>query len=315
MMKLAEVAGTDLTLSANISPLVSNWIKFAAVSEKSAMTYYNCLKQLANYFADNNISAPTRADLENWRDDLINTGKSAATVVLYLTAAKLFFRWLAQEGIYPNIADNLKSRVKINHDYHKKDALTAQEASTLIKSVTGKNIQALRDKAIIALMVTSGVRSIEVVRANYCDIRKIQGGMYLFVQGKGRSDKSESVRIAPQVYSLIQAYLKARGKIPANAPLFVSTSRRNKNSRLQTQTISRMVKGNLREIGIDTPTVTCHSLRHTAATVMIIAGQKLDNVQMILRHKSISTTMIYNNAVNRYKNNGELVAANVIFKI
>ena len=286
MKELANVAGTDIILSANhFFPFVSKWIKFAAVSEKSAMTYCNCLKQLANYFADNNISTPTREDLENWRDELIESGKSASTVVLYLTAAKLFFRWLAQENIYPNIADHLKNRVKVNHDNHKKDALTAQEAASLIKSVTGKDLKALRDRAIIALMTTSGLRSIEIVRANYCDIRKIQGGIYLFVQGKGRSDKSESVRIAPQVYSLIQAYLKARGKIASNVPLFVSTSRRNKNARLQTQTISRMVKGNLRDIGIDTPTVTCHSLRHTAATVMILAGQKLDAVQMVLRHK------------------------------
>ena len=294
--------------------IVDRFLKFAAVSENSVVTYKKGLKQLAKYFSDNGITTPARADLENWRDSLIDAGKSASTIQLYLSTTKLFFRWLAQEGIFPNIADNLKSRVKVNHDNHKKDALTEKQAQKLLLSVKGNDLKSLRDRAIIALLLTAGLRSVEICRANISDIRQLQGGIYLFVQGKGRSDKAEAVRIAPQVYKLIKEYLKARKEKNFAAPLFVSTSRRNKNARLETQSISRMVKENLREIGLDFPTITCHSLRHTAATIMLIAGEKLENVQMILRHKNIGTTMIYNNSINRYRNNGEILAANIIFR-
>lgn len=311
--EIIQVEAEIITIEQNLlnENLVNRWLKFAGVSEKSMSTYSICLKQLAGYFAANNISAPCREDLENWRDMLIDSGKASSTVVLYLSACKLFFRFLAQENIYKNIADNLKNRVRINHN-HKKDALSVSQAKDLQRAIKGKDIKALRDRAIIAIMLSTGVRSIEVVRANISDIRMIEGNYFLFVQGKGRNDKSESVLVPEKVYKKIQAYLKARGKVEKNAPLFVSTARRNKDCRLDTQTIRKMVKSNLRSIGIDTPTITCHSLRHTAASVMIQQGEKLFNVQMVLRHKNISTTMIYNNTLNRMKNRAEITASKIL---
>ena len=297
--------------------LVNRWLKFAAVSEKSMATYKVCLKQLFGYFADNKISIPARADLENFRDMLIDSGKSASTICLYLTATKLFFRWLSQEGIFPNVADHLKNRVKVDHSNHKKDSLSVKQAKELQRAIKGNDLKALRDSAIISLMLTTGIRSIEVVRADISDIRQSEGNYFLYVQGKGRSEKAESVLIADKVYKKIQDYLKAREKaagkrLVKNSPLFVSTSRRNKNSRLDTQSIRKMVKGNLRKIGIDSPTITYHSLRHTCATVMIMEKQELYNVQMVLRHKNLATTMIYNNFINRMKNRAEIVASNIL---
>ena len=295
--------------------LMERFIKFAGVAEKSATTYITALRQMFKYFRANNITAPKRENLEDWRDGLIDGGKSASTVQLYLTSAKLFFRWLAMENVYPNVADNLKSRVKISHE-HKKDALSAKQSKDLLKAAKGKGtLKDLRDRAIIGLMLTAGLRTIEICRADVGDIRTINGATFLFVQGKGRSEKAESVRIAPQVVSLIRAYLKARGKTKSNEPLFVSTSNRCKNQRLDTQTIRKMVKANLRGIGLDDSRLTAHSLRHTAATTMILAGVELSKVQMVLRHKSISTTMIYNNAVERLTNTAELSAANAIFGV
>ena len=131
---------------------------------------------------------------------------------MYLTAAKVLFRWLAQEGIYSNVADHLKSRVKIS-TAHKKDALSLSQANALLKYASkGNDLKSLRLKAVIALKLTSGLRDIEVVRADICDIRQIEGRNFLFVQGKGKFDKSDCVEIAPAVMKAIQQYLKAREK-------------------------------------------------------------------------------------------------------
>ena len=316
-MEVSKIEQSEITFAPVNNSIINRWLKFAAVSEKSIATYKGCLKQLFLYFADNDISEPTRENLENWRDSLINNGKAASTVCLYLTATKLFFRWLAQENIFPNIADHLKNRVKVDISNHKKDALSIQQAKDLQKVVKGKDLQSLRNFAIVSLMLATGIRSIEVVRANICDIRQVEGQNFLYVQGKGRSEKAECVLVADKVHKAIQDYLKAREKaagkkLGKNSPLFVSISHRNKNSRLDTQTIRKMIKINLRKIGIDTPTITCHSLRHTCATVMIMKKQELYNVQMVLRHKNLATTMIYNNFVNRMKNRAEIVAANVL---
>ena len=293
--------------------IIGRFVKFAGVADKSAATYLVALRQMFKYFRNNEIVNPKREDLENWRDSLIDGGKSAATIQLYITSCKLFFRWLAQEEIYKNIADNLKSRVKISSS-HKKDALSAKQSKDLLKSAKGKNsLKDKRNAAIVALMMTAGLRTIEICRADVGDIRTIDGAIFLYVQGKGRFDKTECVRIAPQVYSLIQKYLKARGKVTGNEPLFTSTSNRCKNARLDTQTIRKMIKANLREIGLDSSRLTAHSLRHTAATVMLLAGIELAKVQMVLRHKSINTTLVYSHAIERLKNTAELSAANAIF--
>lgn len=292
--------------------LVDRFIKFAGVSEKSALTYKIALRQLSKYFAVNSIEQPARVDLENWRDGLIAEKKSPSTIQLYLTAAKIFFRWLNQEGCYPNIADNLKSRVKINHE-HKKDALTAQQAGALIKSFSGDSLKVKRDKAIFALMATAGLRTVEVSRACAGDVIEQFGRVYLLIQGKGRSSKDARVLLPAQVVKLIRDYLTARGEVSADAPLFASTANRNRGQNLSTQSISKMVKSTFRAAGYDTPRLTAHSLRHTAATAMIIAGVELTQVQQVLRHVNINTTMIYNNAVARMKNTAEQTAADAIF--
>ena len=292
--------------------MASRWLKFARVSEKSVATYNTAVKQMFKYFADNGIVKPTRDNLINWIDGLIAKKRSASTINLYLTSAKLFFRWLADEGIYTNIADHLKSGVVPSHE-HKKDALTVNQGANLLKSITDDSVKAKRDRAIIAIMLTAGLRTIELSRANVGDLIESNGRHYLNVEGKGRNDKAEKVMVATQVYELIKIYLSTRSDVAADSPLFVSTSRRNCGSRLSTQTFSKLTKNYLRVIGLNSKRFTAHSLRHTAATQMIIAGVDLTQVQMVLRHKSISTTMIYNNAVERMKNTAEQTAADVFF--
>lgn len=293
--------------------LIERFAKFAGVSESSRQTYAKCLRQMFRHFVTKEIVNPTRENLVDWVEEMKIAGKSASTIQLYLTATKIFFRWTMQENIYPNIADHLKSGVKPSHA-HKKDALSTDQCAELIKSVKGDSEKDLRDRAILSLMTTAGLRTIEVARANAGDIRFERGKAFLYVQGKGHSAADEKVLLPKQTYKAIQAYLKARGKVSNNAPLFVSTSRSNKGARLDTQTIRKMVKANLREIGLDSPRLTAHSLRHSTATNLIFAGVELPKVQMILRHKNLNTTMIYAAAWERYQNNGEQMLADEIFK-
>ena len=292
--------------------LVERFAKFAGVSESSRLTYTKSLKQLFKYFSANEIAQPTRENLVDWVADMKASGKSASTIQLYTSAAKIFFRWLSQENLYTNIADHLKTGVKPSHA-HKKDTLTAEQCKELVGNVGGDSLKDLRDRAILSLMTTAGLRTIEVVRANVGDVRFERGKTFLYVTGKGHSEADEKIMLSKQTYRAIQAYLKARGRVQAASPLFVSTSRRNRGQRLETQAISRMVKRNLRGIGLDSPRLTAHSLRHSAATNLIFAGVELPQVQMVLRHKNLSTTMIYAAAWNRYQNNAEQILADLIF--
>ena len=293
--------------------LIERFTKFAGVGASSRQTYAKCLRQVFRFFEDNLIATPTRDNLIDWVEELKAAGKSASTIQLYLTATKIFFRWTAQENIFPNIADHLKSGVKPSHN-HKKDALSTDQCAELCRAVSGDKLKDIRDRAILSLMTTAGLRTIEVTRANVGDIRFERGKTFLYVQGKGHSQADEKVLLSKQTYKAIQTYLKARGKAIGKAPLFVSTSRRNLNCRLDTQSIRKMVKRNLRGIGLDSPRLTAHSLRHSTATNLIFAGVELPKVQMILRHKNLNTTMIYAAAWERYQNNGEQMLADEIFR-
>ena len=310
--------------------LFARFIRFAAVSDKTASTYKIALRQLKKYFDLNGITKPMRVDLEQYRDGLIAAKKSPATVKLYISATRVFFAWLAQEGLYTDIANRLKTKVKITTD-HKKEALTKEEAGKIIKNAgqkmpTGKRryqyktagLKNLRDRAIIALMASCGLRCVEVVRADVADLQKSFGRTILWIQGKGHDAKDAQVLVPKQVEKLIREYLSARGAVAADEPLFTSTANRNSGKRIQTQSISRMVKATMRYAGLITDEATskrytAHSLRHTAATTMILAGEKLADVQQVLRHVNINTTMIYNNAVSRLKNQAEQTAATAIF--
>ena len=289
--------------------LVAEWIKFADVAERTQKNYNGALKQFFKFIAENQIVNPTRDTVIGFRDELLKTQKSN-TVQLKMAAIKLFFKFLELKGIYKNIAVNVKSP-KVSTD-HKRDALKAEDAKQVISNIDTSSSKGKRDKAIVTLMMICGLRSCEVVRANIGDLVNTCGKLFLHVHGKNRSDKSDMVAIPAAVENLIRDYLSTRDDINDDSPLFTSTSNRNHGQRLQTQTISRMTKAAFKANGFNSSRLTCHSCRHTAALTMLMNNVSLLKIQMILRHKQISTTQIYLNHLDRLNNDGEEVAAAAI---
>lgn len=288
--------------------LVAKWITFAQVKPASVRAYTKGVKNFFAFLKANAISNITREVLTSYREYLGGKYK-AASANLYLTATKLFVGFLYQEGVIAtNVAERIKN-FKVS-EQHAKDALSAQTTKKIIGGFDTSSIKGKRDKAIVALMVTAGLRCCEVVRANVGDLVNRGEKVFLQVQGKGRDDKAECVEVPAPVMNLIKAYLDARGnKLADDAPLFASLSRRNFGGRLTTTSISRIIKSTLRANGIDSPRLTAHSLRHTAATTMILNGVDLRRVQEVLRHKSIGVTERYLHELDRYNNGGESICA------
>ena len=236
MQEIIGLNQSAIEVSSFSESLVELWIKFTDVRPASQKTYTKALRQMFKYFCSNAIINPTRNDIEEWKSEMLAT-KKATTVQLYIIAAKLFFKFLSQHNIYPNITDNMKS-AKIDHE-HKKDALTIKQCQALLQSIDISTTKGLRDRAIISLMMTAGLRTIEVVRADVGDLHYFADSVYLSIQGKGHDEKSAKVLVASQVYGFIQEYLQTRKNLSNAEPLFTSTSRRNFNQRLDTQSISK----------------------------------------------------------------------------
>lgn len=291
--------------------LFSQFLAYIDATPKTVETYTKALKQLFKYLSLNGITHPQREDIIAFRDELKESGHKPTTVQNYITAAKLFFSWTAQAGYYPNIADHIKG-AKLNRD-HKKDYLTSRQVKKVLAGIERNTLQGKRDYAILCLMITGGLRTIEVVRADIGDIRNVGENTVLYVQGKGRTEKTDYIKLSAPVEEAIRAYLSARGENSPELPLFASLSNNSSGQRMSTRSISGIAKNRMMKAGFSSDRLTAHSLRHTAVTLALLAGEDITEVQQFARHSNLATTMIYNHAIDKSKNTCSASIAAAIF--
>lgn len=294
--------------STDLNGLYQRWLSYID-RPKSAKTYQNGIRAFMDYLAENGITQPTRTDVIAWRDYL-TTKYKATTVQTYLAGVKPFFSWLADEGLYKDIAKNVHG-MKLDRQ-HKKGYLSESDSASVLGSIDRTTLKGKRDYAMLCVMITAGLRTIEVIRANVKDFVVIGGQQALKLYGKGKDDASAYVKIAPPVERAIKDYLKERNA-KDDEPLFTSTANSNNGERMTTRSIRRIVKDVLNGAGYDSDNLTAHSLRHTAGTLALKGGSSVEQVQQMLRHSNISTTMIYVNDIRRESNNSELNVARAIF--
>lgn len=287
------------------------YISYLDASPKTVETYTKALRQFFKYLSVHGIRQPKREDVIAFRDDLKASGLKPTTVQNYITATRIFFKWTEQEGLYPNIAEHIKG-AKLDKN-HKKDYLTSRQAKEVLSNVDKETEEGLRNYAILSLMVTGGLRTIEVSRADVEDLRTLGENTVLFVQGKGREEKTEYIKISAPVEKAIRQYFKARQNVEEGQPLFTSTSNNSKGNRITTRTVSGIVKTALKNAGYDSARLTAHSLRHTAITLALLAGREITEVQQFARHANLNTTMIYNHALDQSKNGCSDAITNAIF--
>ncbi|MDR4483154.1 MAG: tyrosine-type recombinase/integrase [Nitrospirales bacterium] len=101
------------------------------------------------------------------------------------------------------------------------------EVETLLNTLDESTPEALRNKTIIYLLLKTGMREIEVVRANIEDYQATPEGHILRVQGKGRHDKTEFVVILPEVQVWLERYLATRPSLQGEDPLFLTMGKRH----------------------------------------------------------------------------------------
>lgn len=312
MRELVQATSRNITTDhiGNVHDLFFQWSSYLDATPRTFQSYTRNVKSFLEWLRNNGIANPTREDVRAYRDELASEHKPT-TVNTYLMALKQFFKWAEEAGLYPNITKSVKG-MQLDTD-HKKDYLTGRQAGKVLRNINTADLQGLRDYAICALMLTTGLRTVSVVNADIQDIRPVGEQTALFFKGKGHTQKAKYVKLSEQVEDAIRAYLVARGNAPTTAPLFASIANRNNGERMTTRSVSRIAKTALVEAGFISDRLTAHSFRHTAATLALKAGAKETEVQQMLDHKNINTTMIYSHAIERETNNTELKIASAIF--
>ncbi|THH34532.1 tyrosine-type recombinase/integrase [Neolewinella litorea] len=280
----------SLEKGAKTELIIARFIAEQDVKSSSKRTYQRGLKQWFSWVEEKLLPLPqvTRAEVLQYKTELLAGGLSPLTVGSYLTVLRKFYEWTEANKLYPNVAKGVKTPRRKKQ--FKKQPLSIEKSKELLDHFQGA---ALRDYAIVNLLLRTGLRTIEAVRADVKDITYKQGKRVLLIQGKGRESKDSFVILTDKAYQPIANYLESRKGHKAGEPLFTSTSNNNRGGRLTTRTISSIAKEGLRAIGIDAKEFTAHSFRHTTAVNILRAGGTLANAQSVLRHESPATTQIY----------------------
>lgn len=255
--------------------------------------------------------------------------RSLSTARNYFSILLVFCKWLAGEKQYPDFTAGLHT---IQHDTstHAHDTLELDEAADVMNSFKGTDIKTVRDKAIMALLLTCGLRTMEVTRLRIEHVEGLENTRRkavckLALWRKKHKGFDSKVILPQETLELIKDYLALRGidvrsknhrpltDEEKKQPLFVSLSRRNKNQQLTRQTISKLAKKTFRAVGVDDARVVAHSCRNFAASTALDNGCSLDEVSKMLGHKDVRTTEIYRNDQIAERNTATRTVASTLF--
>jgi integrase/recombinase XerD len=207
------------------------------------------------------------------------------------------FRWLVSERIL--IADP-SGPIELGKRKHFQPAgvLTEEEARRLLKAPDPRTLVGLRDRGLLELLYSSGLRRAEATALDVTDI-DLTGGTVLVRSGKGGKDRF--VPLGETAANALRLYVeKVRPEFvrkPGLLALFLAATRcGSTGNRLSAAAIKDRIALHARNAGIER-TVTPHALRHSLATHLLRAGADLRHVQAILGHARIDTTEAYTHLV------------------
>lgn len=205
----------------------------------------------------------------------------------YLIALRAFLKYMAKRGVATVSPEHIElAKVGERH----LDLITKEELAALLKSPKGDDLASLRDKAILELLFSTGLRVSELCSLTQ-DINL--NADEFSVRGKG--DKVRVVFMSEEARSALKKYLAKRTDVDCEA-LFVKVPgvdrKLDQEKGLTPRSIERIIKQHAIKAGISKK-VTPHVIRHCFATDLLGNGADLRSVQMLLGHANISTTQIY----------------------
>lgn len=275
-------------------------------SKETIKTYYNGITNFITYIYENEIEYPNREDVLMWKAEL-KEKTSASTVNTWLVGVKRFFKFLSLYNMYPNICEDIKG-YKISQT-PKKNILTEEQIKNIYEDLKNDYTETgIRNKALFSLLITTGLRGVEVANAKIENIKEVNGKNCLFIRCKGHSENDEYVKLADNVMQDIREYIGDR----TEGYIFISNSNHNKGQGMSTKSIRYIIKGIFRECGINDDTISLHSTRRTFACESYNLGKSIYDIQQVLHHTSILTTQRYLKQADRNNNDAEELVASIL---
>lgn len=212
----------------------------------------------------------------------------------YLIALRSFLKYLARTGVSSLPADRIEL-AKISE--RQIDFITAEELRRLLDAPNGSDIKALRDKAILELFFSTGLRVAELASLT----RDVDFTRDEFsIRGKG--EKVRVVFLSDDAKKAVKEYLAKRDDVDDALFVKIATEKKSggESMPLSRRSLERIVKYYATKAGIVSKKVTPHVIRHSFATDLLTNGADIRSVQALLGHSSITTTQIYTHVTDRH---------------
>jgi len=212
---------------------------------------------------------------------------SKSTVARKLATLRSFYKFCLRRGYVK--AHPLATIRTPKQEKRLPKFLELDQITKLLSTPDDTTLLGARDKAMLEVLFSTGVRVSELVDLNFADLDF--EGQAVRVRGKGKKQRTSP--IGPTALAAIQKYLQLRRADARSINFDQSALFVNKHGqRLSTRSVRRKLDKYLAECGLD-PTISPHTLRHSFATHMLNRGADLRSVQELLGHQSLSTTQVY----------------------
>lgn len=275
-----------------IEKLYKEFLEYLEIERgRSLKTIDNYGRYLARFLDFSKIGNPEEIDddlVRRYRLYLNRENLKRKTQNYHLIALRVFLKYLAKRGIEAMPSERIElARVP----ERELDLISEEELERLLSSPKGDDFKSLRDKAILELLFSTGLRVSELCSLDRedIDLKKAE----FSIRGKG--EKIRLVFISDSAKNALKKYLDKREDV--EEPLFVNL-RGKEAGRLTPRSVERIIRYYAAKAGISKK-VTPHVLRHCFATDLLGAGADLRSVQKLLGHNSITTTQIYTHVTDR----------------
>lgn len=286
---------------ADLRDLKVQFLEYLEIEKgRSIKTVENYDRYLSRFLAFSKASSPAKLTETAVREFRLHLNRQPGmtdtmkhkTQNYYLIAIRAFLKFLRKRGIESLNPERIELAKVSPRDL---DLITQEELGRLMAGPKGSSLKDLRDKAMLELLFSTGLRVSEL-----CGLpRDLDLSRDEFsVRGKG--EKVRVVFLSPAAKKAVRDYLDKRGDL--DDALFVQMGKASKHAkdlRLTPRSVERIVKKHAIKAGI-TRKVTPHVIRHSFATDLLENGADLRAVQALLGHSNITTTQVYTHVTDKH---------------
>jgi len=288
-------------MASDLKGLKTEFLEYLEIEKgRSIKTVENYDRYLARYLAFSKVTSPLKLTEQSVREFRIHLNRQAGTSGTmkhktqnyYMISLRAFLKFLRKRGIESLNPERIELAKVGARDL---DLISSAELDRLMSGPKGDSLTSLRDRAILELFFSTGLRVSELTSINRdIDLSRDEYSI------RGKGEKIRVVFLSPEAKAAIKKYLDKRGDI--DDALFVQMGKASKNAkelRLTPRSIERLVKKYAIKAGI-TRKVTPHVLRHSFATDLLENGADLRSVQALLGHANIATTQVYTHITDKH---------------